>query len=94
MLKWLKQQANRLKTEMQVLKLAYRDKRTPWMAKLLLAVAIAYLYSPIDLIPDFIPVLGQLDDLILVPGLIWLSLRLIPTIVLTEARQKITEKHF
>lgn len=94
MLKWLKQQANRLKTEMQVLKLAYRDKRTPWMAKLLLAVAIGYLYSPIDLIPDFIPVLGQLDDLILVPGLIWLSLRLIPTIVLTEARQKMAEKHF
>lgn len=70
-----------------VLVLAYRDKRTPFLAKLLIGITIGYLLSPVDLIPDFIPVLGLLDDLIIVPALILLSIKLIPAIVLNEARE-------
>ena len=84
----LKQQAKQLKKESRVLIIAYRDPRTPWMAKGLVAFTIAYLLSPIDLIPDFIPVLGILDDLILVPWLIRLSIRLIPAEVMADARKK------
>lgn len=83
----LKNKAKRLKAEIQVLMLAYADKRTPLMAKLLIGLTVGYLFSPIDLIPDFIPILGWLDDLILVPLLISLSIKLIPSAVLTQARQ-------
>lgn len=83
----LKDISRRLKSELQVLMLAYKDKRTPVLAKLLVGVTVGYLLSPIDLIPDFIPLLGILDDLIIVPVLIRLSLRMIPTEVLEEARQ-------
>ena len=65
---------------------AARDARTPWYAKLLAGMVVAYALSPIDLIPDFIPVLGYLDDLILVPAGIALTLRLVPAEVLAEAR--------
>ncbi|WP_276134426.1 YkvA family protein [Polluticoccus soli] len=82
----LKQASRKLKSELQVLVLAYKDKRTPVLAKLLVGVTVGYLLSPIDLIPDFIPVLGILDDLIIVPVLIRLSLRMIPKEVLDEAR--------
>ena len=68
---------------------AYNDKRTPLIAKILIWITVAYLLSPIDLIPDFIPILGLLDDLIIVPLLITLSIRQIPNIVLTEAREKV-----
>lgn len=84
----LKQRAKQLKKDSHALLIAYRDPRTPWMAKGLMALTIAYLLSPIDLIPDFIPVLGILDDLILVPWLIRLSIRLIPPEVMAEARLK------
>jgi uncharacterized membrane protein YkvA (DUF1232 family) len=87
----LKQQARHLKAEIRVLQLAYLDKRTPWLAKLLIGLTVGYLLSPIDLIPDFIPVLGLLDDLILVSLLISFSIRLIPAIVLTEARQNLKD---
>lgn len=87
----LKQRARQLKLESQVLMLAYRDKRTPLAAKILIGLTVGYLLSPVDLIPDFIPVLGLLDDLIIVPLLISLSVRLIPEIVLIEARQKIKD---
>lgn len=87
----LKQRANQLKMETQVLLLAYKDKRTPLAAKILIGLTIGYLLSPIDLIPDFIPVLGLLDDLIIVPLLISISIRLIPEIVLIEARQNIKD---
>lgn len=83
----IKSAARNLKNEGNVLLIAYRDKRTPFAAKILIAITVGYLLSPIDLIPDFIPVLGMLDDLIIVPLLISLSLKLIPPIVLTEARQ-------
>lgn len=87
----LKKRAKALKSEAQVLVLAYADKRTPWGAKILIALTVGYLLSPIDLIPDFIPVLGILDDLLLVPLLITWSIKLIPQNVLAETRQKIKD---
>lgn len=88
-IKNLKQKAGKLKSEAQVLMIAYRDKRTPASAKILIGITVGYLLSPIDLIPDFIPVLGLLDDLIIVPALIALSIKLIPAIVLVDAREQI-----
>ena len=85
-LKNLKEKVKKLKSEIQVLSIAFSDPRTPWTAKLLIGLTIGYLLSPIDLIPDFIPVLGILDDLILVPLLITASIKLIPEIVIIEAR--------
>ena len=83
-----KRWARQLKREIEALMLAARDPRTPWYAKWLVAGVVAYALSPIDLIPDFIPVLGQLDDLILVPLGIAIAIRLIPTEVLAECRAK------
>jgi len=85
----LKQRARKLKSEAQVLMIAYKDKRTPVTAKALIAITVGYLLSPIDLIPDFIPVLGLLDDLIIVPVLISFSLKLIPAVVLLDARERV-----
>ncbi len=87
----LKQKVRELKAEIQVLVFAYSDKRTPLIAKLVIGLTVGYLLSPIDLIPDFIPVLGLLDDLIIVPLLITLSIKLIPVVVITNARQKVIE---
>jgi uncharacterized membrane protein YkvA (DUF1232 family) len=84
----LKQKAKDLKSEAQILLIAYSDSRTPLSAKILIGITMGYLLSPIDLIPDFIPVLGLLDDLIIVPLLITLSIKLIPKNILEEARQK------
>ncbi len=84
----LTQRARRLKADTYALYLAARDPRTPWLARLLVAGIIAYALSPIDLIPDFIPVLGYLDDLILVPLGIALAIRLIPDEVLRECRAR------
>ena len=69
--------------------IVYKDKRTPLFAKILIGITVGYLLSPIDLIPDFIPVLGLLDDLIIVPFLIRLSIKLIPQKILNEAREKL-----
>jgi len=88
-LKNLKQKARELKLEAQVLMIAYKDKRTPITAKLLIGITVGYLLSPNDLIPDFIPVLGILDDLIIVPALIALSIKLIPETVLIDAREQL-----
>jgi uncharacterized membrane protein YkvA (DUF1232 family) len=82
----LKEKVRLLKSEIQVLSIAYSDPRTPWTAKFLIGITVGYLLSPIDLIPDFIPILGILDDLILVPLLITASIKLIPEIVMLEAR--------
>lgn len=84
----LKNLATGLKTETLTLYFAARDPRTPWCAKMLIACVVAYAFSPIDLIPDFIPLLGYLDDLLLLPIGIYLALKLIPPAVLTESRQK------
>ena len=85
----LKQRARQLKSEAQVLMIAYKDKRTPLSAKILIGITVGYLLCPIDLIPDFIPVLGLLDDVIIVPALIALSIKLIPQTVLIDAREKL-----
>ena len=90
-IKRLKQRASSLKSETYALHLAARDPRTPWYAKLLVAGIVAYALSPIDLVPDFIPVVGYLDDLILIPMAIALALRLIPPHVMAECRSKARE---
>ncbi len=84
----LKRQARRLKTETYAVYLAYRDPRVPLYARVFAALVVGYALSPIDLIPDFIPFLGYLDDLILVPLGLTLVLRMIPDEVLTECREK------
>lgn len=89
MLERLKTEARRLKAEVLVLYFAARHPGTPWFAKLLVLLVVAYVFSPIDLVPDFIPVLGLLDELILVPLGIALALRLIPAPVLAECRAKV-----
>lgn len=86
MLKKLKEKVKHLKKETGVLLIAYQDIRTPILAKILIGVTVGYLLSPIDLIPDFIPVLGILDDLILVPLLISVSIKMVPQEVLKDSR--------
>ena len=86
MLERLRVAAKRLKREVLTLYCAARDSRTPIIARGLALLVVAYALSPIDLIPDFIPVLGLLDDLILVPIGVWLVIKLIPAHVLSDAR--------
>lgn len=88
MLERLKAFARRIEQEVSVYRLVLRDPRTPWYAKAVLGLAVGYLVLPIDLIPDPIPVLGQLDDLLIVPGLVWLALKLIPAEVVADCRAK------
>ncbi len=82
----LKDWAFTIKRDVVALYLAARDPRVPWFAKVIAACVAAYALSPIDLIPDFIPVLGYLDDVILVPLGILLAVRLVPGDVMTELR--------
>lgn len=84
----LKGWARSLKTELYALYLAYRDPRVPWYARILAVCVVGYAFSPIDLIPDPIPILGYLDDLIIVPVGIWLTIKLISVDVLEECREK------
>src|SRR3954469_21619878 len=84
----LKQRARQLKRETFAVYLASRDPRTPWYARMLAVCIVAYAFSPIDLIPDPIPVLGYLDDLVLIPLGIALVLHLIPDEVMTESRAR------
>jgi uncharacterized membrane protein YkvA (DUF1232 family) len=86
-----KERAKKIQTETYAVYLAYRDPRVPWYARLFAACVVAYAFSPIDLIPDFIPVLGYLDDLVLVPLGIVLALKMIPQPVMAECRQKAQE---
>ncbi len=88
MLSRLKTWAASLKREGLALWFACRDPRTPWYARSLAMLIVAYALSPIDLIPDFIPVLGLLDELILLPGAIWLVVRLLPPQVLLDSRAR------
>lgn len=83
-----KERASELKQEVHALALACKDPRVPWYAKLLAVCIVAYALSPIDLIPDFIPVLGYLDDLILVPLGIYFVLKMIPAEVMADCREK------
>lgn len=86
MLDQLKTRARALKREAYAIYIAARDPRTPWYVRALIFFVVAHTVSPIDLIPDFVPVLGYLDDLIITPGGVWLAVRLIPPEVLEEAR--------
>jgi uncharacterized membrane protein YkvA (DUF1232 family) len=87
-LEHLKRWAAELKAQLVTLWFCRRDPRTPLSAKLMAGLVVAYAFSPIDLIPDFIPVLGYLDDLILIPLGIYLTIRLIPPPVLADARRE------
>lgn len=88
LLEKLKQRARRLKAEVFALYLAARHPETPWYAKLLVAAVVAYAFSPIDLIPDFVPILGYLDDLVLIPIGIALAIKMISPSVLVECRAR------
>ena len=81
--------ARALKREAHALYLACQDSRTPWTARIVAACVVAYAFSPIDLIPDFIPVLGYLDDLVLIPLGVVLARRLTPAEVLEECRSRV-----
>jgi uncharacterized membrane protein YkvA (DUF1232 family) len=87
-LKRWRERARQLKAETYALYLAYKDPRVAWYAKVFAACVVAYAFSPIDLIPDPIPVLGYVDDLILVPLGISLAIKMIPSDVLAECREK------
>jgi uncharacterized membrane protein YkvA (DUF1232 family) len=87
-----RRRARQLKLEIYALYLAQRDPRTPWYAKVLTAIVVAYAFSPLDLIPDFVPILGYLDDLVLVPLGITLALKAVPAAVMTECRQRAQER--
>jgi len=89
MLEKLKSRARDLKNEAIAVYLAAKDPRTPWYAKALIFFVVAHTFSPIDLIPDFIPILGYLDDIIITPLGLALAIRLIPAEVLEEARGKV-----
>lgn len=87
----MKSRAERLESEVHALYLAYRDPRTPWYARALTLLVVGYVLSPIDPIPDFIPVVGYLDEILLVPILVSVSLRMIPDEVVEEVREKADE---
>lgn len=80
--------ARHLRLEVYALYLAYRDPRVPWHARAFAACVVGYAFSPIDLIPDFIPVIGYLDDLILIPLGVKVALSMIPMQVMAESREK------
>lgn len=88
----LKEWARTLKRDVVALWLAARDPRVPWYAKTLAGLVAAYALSPIDLIPDFIPVLGLLDDVLIVPAGIWLVLRMIPPELMVEFREQASQR--
>ncbi len=84
----LADRAKKLKTDIPAVFLALKEKRTPWYAKIIAAAVVVYALSPIDLIPDFIPVLGYLDDLIILPALIALCIKCIPCDVFEDCRSR------
>jgi len=84
----IKERAKQLKTDIPAIFIALRKKETPLPAKILAALAVGYALSPIDLIPDFIPILGLLDDVLILPGLIVLTVKLIPGDVFEECRKE------
>ncbi len=88
MLESLRARVKRLEAETYALYLAYKDPRTPWHAKAVAAFVVAHTVSPIDLIPDFIPVLGYLDDLVITPLGLVIALKMIPPEVMESARER------
>jgi uncharacterized membrane protein YkvA (DUF1232 family) len=89
MMKQLKEIAKRIKQELLLYQLIAKHPETPLLAKLFFGLAIGYLLLPFDLIPDFIPVLGQLDDLVMVPLLIYIALKLTPSHIITQCKYRI-----
>ncbi len=89
----LKDFTKSVKAEIRLYQMVLRDPRTPRISKWLLAAAVGYVLLPFDIIPDFIPVLGQIDDLIIVPFLVLLALRYIPKVVIEECRVKMQESN-
>jgi len=87
----LRSRLKQLGQEVHALVLALADKRTPWIARIVGGLTVAYAASPIDFIPDFIPVLGYLDDLVIVPLGVWLTIRLIPKEVWEDAHRRVQE---
>jgi uncharacterized membrane protein YkvA (DUF1232 family) len=85
----LKEFVRRFKREVSIYRAVAVDRRVPLLARIMLGAAIAYLFMPFDLIPDWIPVLGLLDDVIVVPGLIWLALLLVPKGIVAEHRGRV-----
>jgi uncharacterized membrane protein YkvA (DUF1232 family) len=88
----LRRIAAQLKQEFEVYRLVFRHPSTPVLAKIFLGLAIGYVLMPFDLIPDFIPVIGQLDDLVIVPLLVYVALKMIPDAVMNECRECVKEK--
>jgi uncharacterized membrane protein YkvA (DUF1232 family) len=89
LLEKLKSLASQLKRELAVYRLVLKHPQTPWLAKFFLGLAVAYLLLPFDLIPDFIPILGQLDEVVILPILLWLALLLIPKNVIQDCRARV-----
>ena len=94
MFRKLKAIAKDFKRELEIWQLVVKDSRTPKPAKFLLWLAIGYLLLPFDIIPDFIPVLGQLDDLIIIPSLVILAVKMIPKTVVEDCRMKVDSLNF
>ena len=86
-----KQKSRQIKIEIYALYIAYRDPRVPWYAKAFVALVVGYAFSPIDLIPDFIPVLGYLDDLVLIPLGVFIALKMVPEKVMEDCRTRSKE---
>ncbi len=87
----VRQWAQVVKRDTACLYLAARDPRTPWYAKAIAASVVAYALSPIDLIPDFIPIIGYLDDILLVPMGLWIAMRMVPDDVIEDCREQATQ---
>jgi uncharacterized membrane protein YkvA (DUF1232 family) len=87
----LREVTRQFKRELAVYRFVLADPRTPRPAKIFLGMALAYLLLPFDLIPDFIPVLGQLDDVLIVPGLVLIALRMIPAEIIEDCRTKVSK---
>lgn len=85
----LKALGRQLKRELAVYRLVLKHPQTPWVAKLFLGLAVAYLLLPFDLIPDFIPVIGQLDDVVIIPVLLYLALLFIPQTIIQSCREQV-----
>ncbi|NQW26892.1 MAG: DUF1232 domain-containing protein [Flammeovirgaceae bacterium] len=88
----LKSAGKKLKREIKVYQLIRKDERTPKMAKVLLAASIGYTLLPFDIIPDFIPVIGHLDDIIIVPALVMLALKMVPKEVIDNCRARVNNE--
>ena len=84
----LKAKGRSLRRELRVYQLVLKDRRTPRLAKFLLGLAVGYALSPVDIIPDFVPVLGYLDDIVLVPALVILALKMVPREVVEDCRAR------